>query len=146
MAGYRPWESVSDRRGQAAWRRGYGDSLRTIASALGVRIETVREDLREWAREHPGQPLPGGPAAKRDRRMADAARLRAEGLTLRQIAARLAVHHQTVANDLARWDRPSRNVVRLPSKTAVEKRIPGSEIRHPDSTAETVIELRRKLS
>jgi len=67
--------------------------------------------------------------------MADAARLRAEGLTLRQIAARLAVHHQTVANDLARWDRPSRNVVRLPSKTAVEKRIPGSEIRHPDSTA-----------
>ena len=39
-----------------------------------------------------------------DRRMAVAVRLRAEGLSLRQIAARQYVHHQTVARDLARWE------------------------------------------
>lgn len=40
----------------------------------------------------------------RDRRMAIAARLRAEGLSLRQIATRQHVSYQTVARDLARWD------------------------------------------
>jgi|SRR5579872_4702490 len=40
----------------------------------------------------------------KDRRMAQAAGLRAEGRSLRQIAAELSVSHQTVSNDLARWD------------------------------------------
>lgn len=37
----------------------------------------------------------------KDRRREAAMRLRAEGLSLRDIAARLKVSHQTVANDLA---------------------------------------------
>jgi hypothetical protein len=40
-----------------------------------------------------------------DQRMAIAARLRAEGLSLREAAARMLVHHTTVRRDLARWDR-----------------------------------------
>jgi hypothetical protein len=39
----------------------------------------------------------------RDRRMANAVRFRAQGMSLREIAARQNVHHQTVANDLERW-------------------------------------------
>jgi len=37
----------------------------------------------------------------KDRRIEAAVRLRAEGLSLREIAKRLKVSHQTVANDLA---------------------------------------------
>jgi transposase len=37
----------------------------------------------------------------KERRMEAAVRLRAEGLSLREIAKRLKVSHQTVANDLA---------------------------------------------
>ena len=37
----------------------------------------------------------------KDRRIEAAVRLRAEGLSLREVAKRLKVSHQTVANDLA---------------------------------------------
>lgn len=67
------------------------------------------------------------PWADKDKRMNLAVRLRAEGRSLREIAAELRVSHQTVANDLARWDErqqavPS-NVVALSrkaSRTAVK--------------------------
>jgi hypothetical protein len=48
-----------------------------------------------------------------DRRMAAAVDLRARGLSLRQIAAELLCSYQTVANDLARWEREHENVVPL---------------------------------
>src|SRR6185437_14602745 len=41
----------------------------------------------------------------RDRRMAVAVRLRAEGLSARQIAERQSVSHTTILGDLARWER-----------------------------------------
>src|SRR6266704_3506928 len=77
----------------------------------------------------------------RDRRMAVAIRLRAEGLSLRQIGARLYVNHQTVANDLARWEQERSSmplkIVRL-SKPAVENVPPRGEDSTPavDSGAE----------
>jgi hypothetical protein len=54
-----------------------------------------------------------------DKRMARAVELHTEGLSLRQIAERLACSYQTVANDLARWERSRPNVVPL-SKTTVK--------------------------
>jgi hypothetical protein len=42
-------------------------------------------------------------AQERDKRMAITAGYRAGGLTVREIAAQLAVSHTTVENDLARW-------------------------------------------
>ena len=58
--------------------------------------------------------VPGGAAVTRtykrkrwgskERRVEAAARLRAEGLSLRQIGERLKVHHDTVWRDLKRWD------------------------------------------
>jgi len=48
-----------------------------------------------------------------DKRMARAVDLRAEGLSLRQIAERLSCTHTTVRRDLERWDSAHENVVQL---------------------------------
>jgi len=57
-----------------------------------------------------------------DRRMARAVELRAQGLSLRQIAERLSVKSpQTILNDLNRWDREHANVTSLVSKTPVQR-------------------------
>ena len=61
-----------------------------------------------------------------DRRMARAVELRAEGLSLRQIAERLSCGRMTVSRDLERWDREHQNVVPL-SQTAVPKSPPGGQ-------------------
>ena len=45
--------------------------------------------------------------------MLRAVELRAEGLSLREIARRLLCSYQTVANDIARWQREHENVVSL---------------------------------
>lgn len=82
-----------------------------------------------------------------DRRMAVAVRLSAEGLSLRQVAAHLYVSHQTVANDLARWEHARSamplKIVRL-SKPTVKNMPPGGTNLTPrvDSGAD-VIPLRR---
>jgi transposase len=83
----------------------------------------------------------------KDRRMAVAVRLIREGLSLREAAARLSVSHQTVANDLRRWEHAAAQmpleIVRL-SKPAVKNVPRGGEILTPafDSGA-SVIPLRR---
>lgn len=87
----------------------------------------------------------------KDRRMAVAVRLTAEGLSLREVAARLSVSHMTVTRDLARWDSEGSAmplaIIRL-SKPAVtpacNKTAPGGEevTAECDSTA-AVIPLRR---
>jgi hypothetical protein len=66
-----------------------------------------------------------------DKRMARAAELRAEGLSLRQIAERLACSYQTVANDIARWERDHENVVQL-SNPAVKNSPRGGVNLTPD--------------
>jgi hypothetical protein len=54
----------------------------------------------------------------KDKRMSLAARQRAEGKSTRRIAVELAVSHQTVMRDLARWDERHaalvQNVVQFP--------------------------------
>jgi hypothetical protein len=76
--------------------------------------------------------------------MAAAVRLRADGLSLRQIGSELACSYQTVANDLARWDGEHSNVVPL-SKTPV-KNSPqrGTDLTPEFDSKSNVIELRRK--
>jgi hypothetical protein len=92
----------------------------------------------------------------KDRRMAVAVRLTAEGLSLRQAAARLSVSYQTIARDLARWDREGRAmppaIVRL-SRPAVTPAIPprvknvtvprDTDVTVPYSAGSNVIPLRR---
>lgn len=80
-----------------------------------------------------------------DKRMAAAVRLRAEGLSLRQIAERLACGRMTVSRDLDQWDREHANVVSL-SQTTVPKSPPGGQFGTAkwDSEPSNVVELRRK--
>lgn len=80
----------------------------------------------------------------RQARMGRAARLRAEGKSLRQIAAIQEVSHETVRRDLAAWDlqnAPSATVSHFP----VTKTPPGGGNVTPgcDSEAATVIHLRK---
>ena len=75
------------------------------------------------------------------RRMEAAARLRAEGLSLRQIAERLGVSHDTAWRDLARWAESRSNVSDLPVRNTPPRGqflTPGS-----DRTEPNVIPLRR---
>ena len=69
------------------------------------------------------------PQLDKDRRMAVAVRLTAEGLSLRQIAARLSVSYMTVARDLERWEHERPNmplaIIRL-SQSAVTPVAPGA--------------------
>jgi transposase len=54
------------------------------------------------------------------KRMARAAELRAEGLSLRQVGERLACDEKTVRNDLARWQRERSNVAPMVRKNTAE--------------------------
>jgi len=91
--------------------------------------------MRKYKRKHARNP---------DKRMAAAVRLRAEGLSLRQIGERLACSYQTVVRDLARWDRERPNVVPL-SHSPVTSSPPGGKKVTPECDSQTnVIELRRQ--
>ena len=85
-----------------------GLSLRQVAKRLGIHHQTAIDDLA-WLdrydfydRYMTGLRRRRVPA--RDKRMAEAVRLRAEGKSLRQAGSELGVSYQTVSNDLARWD------------------------------------------
>lgn len=54
--------------------------------------------VRKYVRKRPRQ------WRDKDKRMEAAVRLRAAGKSLREIGAALAVNHETVRRDLARWD------------------------------------------
>jgi DNA invertase Pin-like site-specific DNA recombinase len=70
-----------------------------------------------------------------DRRMDRAAELRAQGLSLRQIAERLSCSHQTVVRDLARWEAQRPNVVQL-SHSPVTFSPPGGQKVTPECDSE----------
>ena len=70
-----------------------------------------------------------------DRRMARAVELRAEGLSLRQIAERLSCSFSTVRNDLAQWEHEHANVVPL-CKIAVQNPPPGGQECTPEMHSE----------
>ena len=84
-----------------------GLSVREAARRVGIHHQTALDDLAwldrvsyyTYRRRVERRRVPA-----RDKRMAKAAQLRAEGKSLREIAGDLAVSHQTVSNDLARWD------------------------------------------
>lgn len=92
---------------------------------------------RTYKRKHARNP---------DRRMAAVARLRAQGLSLRQIAQQAAVGKSTVARDLARWDQEHPNVTPLVSQKPVPNLPRGGDFGTPewDSEPTNVIELRRR--
>ncbi len=77
-------------------------------------------------------------------RMMRAARLRAEGKSLRQTAAELQVHHSTVAADLKKWDEEQAKVSVLP----VGFLPPGGENPTPesDTAVAAVVSLRRRTA
>jgi len=80
-----------------------------------------------------------------DRRMARAAELRAEGLSLRQIGERLACDAATVLRDLRRWERKHANVTPLVLQSPVAKSPHGGQFATPEcNTDSNVIELSRK--
>jgi transposase len=132
------WTSAAARRQLAAEYYGRHGNKRKVAKYLGLRYDTVTSDLAMWQAEHPGQPFPGRAKQRRAARMERAVRLRAEGLTLRQIAAQIHCHYTTVRNDLARWDESGAAML----KTPVETRLPGDRIQQQDSTP-NVVPLRR---
>lgn len=80
----------------------------------------------------------------RDKRMARAAVLRSQGLSLRKIAAELRVDEKTVRLDLQRWETERGNVTPLRNSAAEFCPDLGGEIPHSDSApAADVIPLRR---
>lgn len=134
------WQSETDRRSTVAEYYGRYGNKRTVARLLRLRYTTVDYDLAAWRAEHPSQPFPGRAKQRRATRLERAVRLRAEGLTLRQIAARLGCHYTTVRNDLLRWDQSGAAML----KTPVERPLPGDLIQQPDSTPGNVVPLRRQ--
>lgn len=75
-------------------------------------------------------------------RMLRAVRLRAEGLSLRQIAAELQVHHSTVAADLAKWKAEQAKVSVLPVGFTPPAR-GGNPTPQSDSGSATVLQMKR---
>ncbi len=101
--------------------------------------------VRHYKRKRPRQ------WRDKDKRMALAVRMHAEGKSLREIAGELGVSSpQTIANDLKRWNAqqaamPS-NVVPLSkkvSKPAVQSDPPRGEIGHPDWTPTPIADRRK---
>lgn len=93
--------------------------------------------MRNYQRKRPPQ------WRNKDKRMAAAVRLRVQGMSLREIGAALAVNHETVRRDLARWDAQqastASNVVSLSrklSQTAVANDPARGELRQVDATEE----------
>jgi predicted transcriptional regulator len=72
------------------------------------------------------------PWPDKNKRMAAAARKRAEGKSLREIAKDLGVTHPTVLADLRKWDELHPNVVSLPVNRAGKSYPAGGEIYQPD--------------
>jgi len=70
-----------------------------------------------------------------DKRMLRAAELRAEGLSLRQIAERLLCDEKTVRNDLKRWAALNANVTPMVRNSGAENIAPGAMNSAPDSAA-----------
>jgi transposase len=102
---------------KAARLWGAGLSKRAVARKLGIHHQTVIDDLAWLDRYSWAEPQSYMTRVKkrripiRDKRMASAAKLRTSGLSLRAVATELGVSCQTVANDLARWDREYGHVV-----------------------------------
>lgn len=83
------------------------------------------------------------PHKNKDKRMANAVQMRAQGLSLRKIASELRVDEKTVRNDLTRWEAGRGNVTQLRNSAAEICPQTGGEIPHPDSAPAAVIQLRR---
>jgi hypothetical protein len=83
-------------RGLGGREAGAGSYSGVDFTALCGQARDIRYDFAAGQRPYTWSP---------DQRMAVAARLRAEGVSLRDSAKRMLVHYSTVSRDLARWDR-----------------------------------------
>jgi IS30 family transposase len=84
------------------------------------------------------------PWADKDKRMSRAVQLRNQGLSLRAIAADLAVDERTVRRDLDRWADISQNVTALVRQSGAAKCPARGEMPHPNAAhGATVTPLRR---
>ena len=119
----------------SSWAGGRGSPAEPPGAQSAHQGSAGGQDVRKYKRKHARNP---------DKRMAAAVRLRARGLSLRQIAGELACSYQTVANDIARWERERPNVVQL-SNPAVKTAPPRGENLTPEFDSPTnIVELRRK--
>ena len=82
--------------------------------------------MRNYKRKRPHQ------WRDKNKRMAAAVRLRAQGKSLREIAKELAVTHPTVLADLRKWDELNANVVSLPVNHGGKSDPAGGEIYQSD--------------
>ncbi len=76
------------------------------------------------------------PWPDKNKRMAAAARKRAEGKSFRKIAKELDVAVSTAFEDVRKWERLHPNVVSLPFDRGVRNCPPGGETERPDRTAD----------
>jgi transposase len=123
-----------------------GLSVREAARKAGIHHQTALDDLARLDRGTFGayrRKLDKRHRAAKDKRMGRAVELRADGASLRTIAAELGVSHQTVANDLARWQREHPNVVAL-SNPGVQKMPPGTMDYAPEFDSAAIVPLTRK--
>lgn len=90
---------------------------------------------RTYKRKHARNP---------DKRMAAAARLRAQGMSLRQIGSELACDASTVLRDLRRWDQEHPNVTQIVLQKPVANAPRRGEFATPECNTESnIIQLRR---
>lgn len=94
--------------------------------------------MRKYKRKRPAQ------WRDKDKRMLAAVRLRADGKSLREIAKELAVSYQTVANDLARWERERPNVILLSNPAVKSYPPPGQDLTPEFDREPAVLPLRRQ--
>ena len=94
--------------------------------------------MRNYKRKHASQ------WRDKDKRMTLAVQMRAQGMSLREIAKELAVSEITVRRDLARWEAERPNVVPL-RQSAATSCPAGGEMSQQDVAPESAVtELRRR--
>lgn len=94
--------------------------------------------MRKYKRKRPRQ------WRNKDKRMAAAVRLRAEGKSNRQIGKELAVDERTVRRDLERWQQEHSNVVPLVRQSDAASCPAGGNLPHPDAAPIASLADRRK--
>jgi transposase len=127
LAALRLTEASRNRRAYAArFPKPYTPEYDKLSEAERQQARNAHWAAENQPRKRARKTIPAMP----HRRMPRAVELRAQGLSLRQIAERLMCSEGTVRNDLKRWQRDHPNAV--PLRKAAAKNSPGDDgITHP---------------